>query len=297
MTADTAQPLLAELDEALSATITFGERQLRKPLWEPAAASDGARELANAETRLTGDPWGQEIPRTAYAVANLLMLGVLDNLASLKMLLGDRMPVIGPTIVARSALEIGATAWWLMEPGIGVRRRACRELVLSLTSARRAAQVATELDDPAAKADGLAQEARVLQRITDLAISPPAGRRYEPEIGGQQCPAATDLTARMLQSLFPPGSAPPESFYRAYSAVMHGEIYGLMNFMTPVTQPDGRVLLQWGLPSVLLDSTVQVAIIAFREPFRRINSLMGWGRIGHDLWQQKLTKIFNPQHP
>jgi hypothetical protein len=46
-------------------------------------------------------------------------------------------------------MEIGATAWWLMEPGIGVRRRTCRHLVLSLISTRRAAQVAEELGDPA----------------------------------------------------------------------------------------------------------------------------------------------------
>jgi hypothetical protein len=54
------------------------------------------------------------------------------------------MPVIGPTVVARSAIEISSGAWWLMEPGIGARVRVCRELVLSLTSARRAKQLATE---------------------------------------------------------------------------------------------------------------------------------------------------------
>jgi hypothetical protein len=79
--------------------------------------------------------------RTAYAAANLMMIGVLDDLASLQRLLGDQMPVIGPTVVARSAIEIASGVWWLMEPGIGARRRVCRELALSLTSARRARQV------------------------------------------------------------------------------------------------------------------------------------------------------------
>lgn len=63
------------------------------------------------------------------------------------------MPAIGPTVIARSALEIRTTARWLMQPGIGVRRQACRELVLSLTSARRATQVAEALDDAGAKAE------------------------------------------------------------------------------------------------------------------------------------------------
>jgi hypothetical protein len=74
-----------------------------------------------------------------------MMTAVLDDLASLFRLLDTQMPVLGATVVARSAIEIGSTAWWLMEPGIGVRRRVCRELVLSLTSARRAQQVAKNL--------------------------------------------------------------------------------------------------------------------------------------------------------
>ncbi|MFF0040192.1 hypothetical protein ACFYRG_28800 [Streptomyces mirabilis] len=57
-----------------------------------------------------------------------------------------------------------------MEPGIGVRRRACRELVLSLTSARRAGQLAKDVEASEAVAEALGQEARVLQRIADQGI-------------------------------------------------------------------------------------------------------------------------------
>jgi hypothetical protein len=112
--------------------------------WDPRVGSEAAAELRNSEVRLGGDPWGDDQPRTAYAAANLMMTAVLDNLASLGQLLGDQMPVIGLTVIARSAIEIAAGAWWLMEYGIGARRRVCRELVLSLTSARRAKQVADE---------------------------------------------------------------------------------------------------------------------------------------------------------
>ena len=58
------------------------------------------------------------------------------------------MPAMGPRVLARPAIEIGATAWWLMEPGIGVRRRTSGHLVLNLISVCRAAQVADELGDP-----------------------------------------------------------------------------------------------------------------------------------------------------
>jgi hypothetical protein len=92
---------------------------------------------------------GREPPRTAYAAANLMMTGVMDNLGGIHQMLGPRMPVIGPTAVARSAIEIASGAWWLMDPGIGVRRRVCRELAVSLTSARRAKKIAEEFQ-PAA---------------------------------------------------------------------------------------------------------------------------------------------------
>jgi hypothetical protein len=141
-TANQIQRLLDELGEALSATVTFGPRHLGPDVWEPAAGSQAAAELASTESRADGSRWGEQVPRTAYAAANLLMTAVLDDLCSVQRLLGEPMPVIGVSVVARSAIEIGHRVWWLMEPGIGARRRACRELVLSLTSARRAKQVA-----------------------------------------------------------------------------------------------------------------------------------------------------------
>lgn len=285
--------LLTQLENALQATIKFGSRQLAAPAWEPAAKSEAATELATSETRQNGDPWGEDPARTTYALANFLMTGVLDNLSSIWRLVGDPMPVLSPTVMARSALEMGATAWWLMEPGIGVRPRVCRELVRSLTSARRAAQVAVELDDPIGQAEGQAQEGNVLKRIDDLGVSAPTGLKFSPVIEGESFPDATKLTAAMLRPLLPTGS-PGESFYRSYSAVTHGEVYGLMSFMTPVPQPDGRDLLVWQLPAPVLDSTTQMAICAFRQPFERIRRVMGWGVIEKDLWLNKLNKTFNP---
>lgn len=64
-------------------------------------------------------------------------------------------------------------------------RRTCRQLALSLVSARRAAQVAEELRDGESREEGLAQEDRVLAQITGLAISPPEGPRYRPVIEGK----------------------------------------------------------------------------------------------------------------
>jgi hypothetical protein len=64
-----------------------------------------------------------------------------------------------------------------MEPGIGAR--VCRELVLSLTGARQAGQLADEFratghDVNEAIEEAAQQEARVLKRIADLGIGTPS---------------------------------------------------------------------------------------------------------------------------
>jgi hypothetical protein len=279
--------LRAALDAALATTFDFGIRKLKAPRWRPALDSDASAELASVQTRQDGQPWGDDVLRTPYAAASLLMTGVLDNLGSIRQLIDDPMPAIGPTVIARSALEIGATAWWLMEPGIGARHRTCRQLLLSLISARRAAQVAEELRDDEARTEGLAQEDRVLAQIRDLAIVQPTGTRYRPVIEGESLPEATDLTARMLEPCYP-GLAGTRSFYRAYSAVLHGQLYGLINFMTPAIQDDGSILLSWQLRGSVLYGAIEVALVSFREPFKRINQHMGWGHLEYDLW---LTRV------
>ena len=259
------QTAVSDNRQALEVTLRFGNRHLGPAEWEPAANSEAAAELASTEKRADGTLWGENPPRTAYAAANLMMTAVLDNLAGIGKLLDDQMPVIGPTILARSAIEIAASVFWLMEPDIGVVNRVCRELALSLTSARRAGQIAREFQDqgftlPAEVAAVAQDEARVLQRIADLGIAPP--------------------------------TAPPEFVYRAYSAVTHGQIYGLMNFTAPTVSSDGSALRHWYLPPEVLDSTVQVTIGAFREVYRRINKVMGWGKLEGDLWEIRLWKIY-----
>ena len=295
------QTAVAENRAALQATIEFGIRKLQAPKWEPAPESEAAAELVNTETRAGGSPWGEEQPRTAYAAANLMMTGVLDNLAALRQLLDDRMTVIGPTVVARSAIEIASGVWWLMEPGIGARARVCRELALSLGSARRAGQLAEEFRDTGfdvseAIEEAEQQEARVLQRITALGVGTPTPG-YSPTIENQEAPDATRGTAAMLKAVMP-ASIPGTAIYRTYSAVTHGEIYGLMNFMAPGVTSDGATLLHWHLPPDVLDSTVQMAIAAFREPWERISEVMGWGKLEGDLWEIKLSKIYStPRGP
>jgi hypothetical protein len=278
--------LLQLLDEALAATVRFGVRNLGAAKWNPTSGSEASREIADARASYLPPAHGEAVPRTAYAAANLLMGGVLDDLYSLQTLLGETMPVIGSTVVARSAIEIAATVWWLMEPGIGLHKRACRELVLSLTSARRAEQVAKLVNSAAGTNITLGHEADVLNRMATLGLTATAGT--SPSVGGEALPTATDGTTAMLRPGLSARHA-PESVYRVYSAVTHGQIYALVNFFQP--SPSGNAL-QWALTGQQLDNTVQLAILAFNESYQRIRTVMGWGRLEYDLWYLRMNKIF-----
>ncbi len=96
----------------------------------------------------------------------------------------------------------------------------------------------------------------------------------------------------MLEPCYPALTG-TRSFYRSYSAVLHGQVYGLMNFMTPAIQADGSILLSWQLRGSVLYGAVEVALLSFREPFKRINQHMGWGRLEYDLWHVKAGRALN----
>jgi hypothetical protein len=96
----------------------------------------------------------------------------------------------------------------------------------------------------------------------------------------------------MLEPCYPALTG-TRSFYRSYSAVLHGQVYGLMNFMTPAIQADGSILLSWQLRGSVLYGAVEVALLSFREPFKRINQHMGWGRLEYDLWHARAARTLN----
>ena len=66
-----------------------------------------------------------------------------------------------------------------------------------------------------------------------------------------------------------------------------------MNFVTPAIQADGRILLSWQLRGSVLYGAVEVALLSFREPFKRINQHMGWGRLEYDLWHARAGRALN----
>ena len=115
------QSVVTENQAALQATLDFGFRKLGPAKWEPAPASEAAAELASEETRPGGDPWGRGPAPDGLRGREPDDDGRPGQPGGPPQLLDDKMSVIGPTVVARSAIEISSGVWWLMEPGIGAR--------------------------------------------------------------------------------------------------------------------------------------------------------------------------------
>jgi hypothetical protein len=280
------QALLDQLRAALQRTIEFGIDTLAAPAWEPAPGSEAAAEITEAVKELGDD---RHI-RTAYAAANLQMTGVLDQLGSLQHLLWPPLSVLGPVVVSRSAVEIASTAWWLMEPGIGMKTRLSRELALSLDSAHEAGVVANLMFGPGPDLDEvLDQKPRVRQRIAAAGLTSSGTNT----VNGQKPESATQMTAALLHAGLGTKDAPTH-VYKSYSATTHGTLYGLMNFTVPITAPDGSPRLVWSPNRDVLDSAVQVTIVAFEQAWKRINTVMGWDTTDlEQAWTADLAKIFS----
>ncbi|GAA1821447.1 hypothetical protein GCM10009835_47570 [Planosporangium flavigriseum] len=172
--------------------------------------------------------------------------------------------------------------------------RVCRELVLSLSSARQAGEQAKSmLESGPEQNDALDQQTRVTRRATDLDLTVTWPNKFSPQIETEVQLTATQQTANLLHAGLVT-KEPPVSVYKGYSAVAHGELYGLMHFMTPVQQPDGTELLHWGVDLDVLDSAVQVVILAFRSAWHRINAVMGWDNAEREQqWADDLDGISN----
>jgi hypothetical protein len=150
------QQLRTALDSALAATFDFGIRTLKDPAGSPLPtpkhpANSPARrsdEMANPGVRTSC------VPPTQRQVAH------------------DRHPRqsrehpptgrgthAGDRPHSHSPLSYGDRRDRLVANGTGDRRRrrTCRQLVLSLIGARRAAQVAKELENPEGRSEGLAR--------------------------------------------------------------------------------------------------------------------------------------------
>jgi hypothetical protein len=274
-----------QLRDVLKGTGRVALTYVDAPIWEPIAGSEGDAELQNAETGTAG-PWGEPPVRTAFALANAGITAVLDQLTALEILTQPVAPALATTVVARSAIEIGSGVWWLMESGIGARRRVARCGAEEMESALRAKQAATKLGGGPDLQEYLNQETRVRTRLTGLGL-PITGGGFSPSVGGEKRPDATTLTTDCLGQILDQGSV---VVYNVYSAITHGTLYGLMQHF--IEDPTDPTKLSWTSSLPIMEASVQVALVACLLSVDRIIEVMGWDPTAWNDWKPDVGDAF-----
>jgi hypothetical protein len=126
-----------EIKNYLTSARTDILRWLPDPAWSPAWKSTAAEELANAEKRRDGSPWGEQPIRMSYATAWFFISAAVDCIDAISQCITPDTPAFIPNALTRTALEAGAQASWLLQHDIGPRRRVARRVLIHDASAHR----------------------------------------------------------------------------------------------------------------------------------------------------------------
>ena len=236
--------------------------------WVPAWGSEASRERAAVGPGSSG-AWGDIPVRTAYAAASFL----LDAMLQCTTAMGSALTVTATPYVAnclaRSALEAGSQAWWLLEPDIGARRRVARFLLIRASSARSLKETS--------KALGLAPRdyGETVEAVRDYAaslgltlVSANGGKTWS--CGPDELPGYTARARAFERALRAVGS------YNIYSGSAHAEWHAIISGWQLPASPDSAESLLVKRPDrVAIWSAVFNSASASLEISRRALELLG----------------------
>jgi hypothetical protein len=214
---------IGRLRHMLDGTVRFATNyDSGPPAWQGTPGSVVAGELAEAPTISLA--WETAV-RTVLSGLRLQLFTVSRHLKSISNLLATEMPPFGPAILARSALETAARAWWLVDSQIEMRRRVARGLTDRLYSADYAAALAREygvgdsyFSEPPSRVEGICSDLSL--RIT--------GRERNRYVGTEARQTSMKLCADLLRSIDPDperSANRPSVAFAYYSAISRGTYY------------------------------------------------------------------------
>ncbi|HTP29004.1 MAG TPA: hypothetical protein VMK12_25505 [Anaeromyxobacteraceae bacterium] len=260
-------------------------------LFRAAATSIAAREIAEEASFQSSE--GSRPVQDTYSIANVRLLSASQHLDVFGKLIVDDF-VFPPATVARGVLEPSASAWWLLEPGIGPRSRVLRGWGDRWRMQEEIRKIPAEPMKEHAK--------RRLEAIASGAEQLGLTVRRDPSgaplrIGELETPPAATVTIRQLFAQIKLVGTPiadlegleylGEYFYRWLSATAHGQLHGLMEEMKPKQLSPGDP----GIRLTAAESSERAvglrtiaAVFAYQEGFSRLASLHGWSRTDWDAW-------------
>jgi hypothetical protein len=261
--------------EALAALLDASD-QLREERGSlPAADSQAMAELAAGAQFKGSSTWGDPV-HAAHNLGQLLVVHTGDCARALvRELSQSATPVYAHVVLARASLEAASRAWWLFEPGIGLRLRVARVIndrIFGLSQQGRLplpeeyrAQARERLNELFAEAARLGFRT-VRDPRTDL--------RYLEE----KRPGQTELVKNLWRA--DGDSSLGALVYGFFSAVAHGTTFGLTSSVEANAPNAPRTPgVTWGAVKTRSLEVVHVlaaVILGTREAQGRRNELFGW---------------------
>ena len=185
-------------------------------------------------------------------------------------------------------METAATAWWIMEPGIGTRSRVARVTSERLRSALEAAKAIGNLPPTVNPADYSETEQQVHQYATDLGLTAAAG---DVRINGQVRRNSTDLISLLFETETELNRSQARLVYPVYSGVAHGLLYGIMQFLRPA-DVNGEIRLLWQIDPHITDAVVSYTLAVVIAAMDRVLAVMAWDATNWDTWKSTLAEHF-----
>jgi hypothetical protein len=236
--------------------------------WQPAWQSEAASELGNSEVGANGTAWGDRPVRTAYAAAAVFLLTATDGLRAM----ADSVSVLTTTytsgVLTRAVMEPGAQAWWLLEGGIGARRRVIRSVLIRASSARWL-EKSVKIADPTWKASDYGEDRdRVAAYATALGLSYLCNSR-KTECESELLPG---YTARATEFEKAVGVS---AAYSIYSGAVHSELYAVMQGWRDAgpPHPPGTLLERWPDREAVWASAIIAAGFVMKPAFEALSRL------------------------
>jgi hypothetical protein len=225
---------IRQMKQFLTDTCADIKRWLPEPEWCPGLQSDAAAERANDEQGPDG-PWGPDSVQSVYLAAALFLEAVLQCMRAMAASITVDSTHYVPDCLARAAMEAGSQAFWLMEPGIGARRRVARFMLIRAWGAQRRAEDLTRTDPDGDSLYGeTPDQAAELAAHYGLACEyRRRGRVGEWWCEGEKLPGYTARNRLLEDAMLTPAA------YSIYSAALHADWHSITGNWTEVTMSDG----------------------------------------------------------
>lgn len=221
---------------------------------------------------------GGSLATDTLSSAAMVLGGAHDHVIGLENLLAAQSSVYAPHTVARALLEGAARAWWLLDPAIDGRERACRGFTERLASLHEAAKI----ERVATGGTGQATTARI-HHVADLArhhgLQVLNDDRGRPAAVGAPRLSATVLVARLLDGR-DGDKVFGEVAFRAWSGATHGMLWSLTASLDPQPDPTGQhqLIAHRRMTLDAVEQLTAIAAMAFGEAFNREVEVYGWDR-------------------